>query len=710
MIISFIFFLLFPNLFLKAQPQINDHYIYLSPVPNAEMVMPSTAIMIRGKESFTSLTAGNPADIIVKGEKSGFHEGRIIYLENNSLLSFKPFIPFEYGEKVTVELKNESLSRQTDYVPDLKYSFRITEKIINESMDLLSSIKSELIAESNNENAFNNNVTLYPDSLPDDFPGYTVKVNNPADGYIFFSSLIWIPDFARYIIIMDKYGVPVFYRHMPSRVYDFQKQLDGNITFIEADNPQFFVMNNKYEITDSVAMQNGYSADVHELRILEDGHYLLMGYDLQHVGMDTVVTGGNPGAVVTGLVLQELDENKNLVFQWRSWDHFKITDATYDISLTDSLIDYVHANAIETDYDGNILLSCRHLDEITKINRTTGEIMWRWGGKYCKNNQFNFLNDSIGFSHQHCIRRLPNGNYTMFDNGNLHDPQFSRAVEYNLNQTDKTVTLVWEHRNNPSDFTFAMGSTERLINQNTFIGWGTQPKITEVAPDGTETFSLNLLNNAFAYRAFKYDWDTNLFTCDKDTLDFGIVQLNNAGTVFFDMTNNTDQTVEINSIFNRNSSFTLQEHLPVVIPSHSTVNLSVKFNPDTAGIYDDDLHLRWETEGQRIAKVIHLSGVTDSVYLAVNDDLLLEGFSLGQNYPNPFNPVSTIKYSIPHSALVQLKVFDILGNEITTLVNKEQTAGSYEVGFDGSDLASGIYFYRLNTGEFTSVKKMLLLK
>ena len=140
------------------------------------------------------------------------------------------------------------------------------------------------------------------------------------------------------------------------------------------------------------------------------------------------------------------------------------------------------------------------------------------------------------------------------------------------------------------------------------------------------------------------------------------------------------------------------------------MNLSVNFSPDTAGAYSDDIHLRWETEGQRVAKVIHLSGVTDSAYLGIDESIIPSGFSLSQNYPNPFNPVSKIKYSIPQTSPVQLKVFDILGNKITTLVNKEQTAGSYEVEFNGSDLASGIYFYRLNAGEFTSVKKMLLLK
>lgn len=78
-------------------------------------------------------------------------------------------------------------------------------------------------------------------------------------------------------------------------------------------------------------------------------------------------------------IIQELDQSKNVVFQWRSWDHFRITDATHE-DLTAALVDYVHANALEVDNDGNILLSSRHLDEITKIDRQTGNIIWRLDG------------------------------------------------------------------------------------------------------------------------------------------------------------------------------------------------------------------------------------------------------------------------------------------------------------------------------------------
>lgn len=91
-------------------------------------------------------------------------------------------------------------------------------------------------------------------------------------------------------------------------------------------------------------------------------------------------------------------------------------------------------------------------------------------------------------------------------------------------------------------------------------------------------------------------------------------------------------------------------------------------------------------------------------------------FALKQNYPNPFNPVTNIKYSLPETLTlgkaeaVTLKIYNLLGQEVATLVNKQQTTGNYEVKFDASQLASGVYLYKLHTREFTSVRKLLLLK
>ncbi len=85
-------------------------------------------------------------------------------------------------------------------------------------------------------------------------------------------------------------------------------------------------------------------------------------------------------------------------------------------------------------------------------------------------------------------------------------------------------------------------------------------------------------------------------------------------------------------------------------------------------------------------------------------------YSLSQNYPNPFNPTTKIEYSIPKSSFVSLKVYDILGREVETLVNDEKAAGNYEVQFNSNGLSSSIYFYKIQVGSFSSVKKMILMK
>ncbi len=123
----------------------------------------------------------------------------------------------------------------------------------------------------------------------------------------------------------------------------------------------------------------------------------------------------------------------------------------------------------------------------------------------------------------------------------------------------------------------------------------------------------------------------------------------------------------------------------------------------------------------RIACVIYtewIDGGSSTSGISENKNDLPSGFNLSQNYPNPFNPTTKIKYTIPNviasgtkqTQLVTLKVFDVLGNEIVTLVNEEKPAGSYEMNFKAKGLSSGIYFYKLQTGSFVETRKMVLMK
>ncbi|MGB5895937.1 MAG: T9SS type A sorting domain-containing protein, partial [Ignavibacteriaceae bacterium] len=103
-----------------------------------------------------------------------------------------------------------------------------------------------------------------------------------------------------------------------------------------------------------------------------------------------------------------------------------------------------------------------------------------------------------------------------------------------------------------------------------------------------------------------------------------------------------------------------------------------------------------------------LDGVVSSVEIL--EENIPVGFSLAQNYPNPFNPSTIINYSVPQTAPVRIKVFDITGSEVAVLVNEVKNPGNYQIIFDAYNIASGVYFYQMSAGEFISVRKMSILK
>lgn len=149
--------------------------------------------------------------------------------------------------------------------------------------------------------------------------------------------------------------------------------------------------------------------------------------------------------------------------------------------------------------------------------------------------------------------------------------------------------------------------------------------------------------------------------------------------------------------------------LKSIIPSNFTSSDSIKFN---------SLVVK-QTENGNTSGTIYLDDMQSDILLPVKKEItnIPDEYSLSQNYPNPFNPTTTIKYSIPTvemlrttSQHVTLKIYDILGREVTTLVNQKQNAGNYVVLFNASNLTSGIYFYKLSSGEFVSTKKLVLLK
>ncbi len=146
-----------------------------------------------------------------------------------------------------------------------------------------------------------------------------------------------------------------------------------------------------------------------------------------------------------------------------------------------------------------------------------------------------------------------------------------------------------------------------------------------------------------------------------------------------------------------------------------------------AGVfYSTDQGANWTFVGLDSLNVKYLSSFGNTTYAVTDRGIFIVNkngatavkvqnqiplqYELYQNYPNPFNPATAISYQLSAFSHVTLKVYDVLGNEIKTLVNEYKPAGKYTVNFDASKLASGVYFYRLNVNDYTSTKKLLLLK
>jgi hypothetical protein len=347
-------------------------------------------------------------------------------------------------------------------------------------------------------------------SVPSDFPHINITVNsNPDPGYIFIDNRGG--GGKPYNIIFDNTGSPIWYQKMPDERRDMKVQRNGILTmFARTGGDRFVGLNTNYVEVASYWALNGHSTDEHELVVQPDGGYLLIGLRHNTVDMSKYVGGGNPTASVGETVIQEFTAAGELIFQWRAWDHYDIRDLRLDNPTAGSMR-FPHMNALEIDTDGHILVSCRHLSEVTKINRNTGEIIWRLSGAH---SDFTFVNDSLnGFENQHAIRVSGTNRYTLFDNGDLHNPPVSRAVEYELDLTNRTATVVWQYPGTPTTSLYShyMANAQRLPNGNTLINWavGHLPKLTEIRPNGAKAFEMNWVAGYEAYRVWRCAWQGN---------------------------------------------------------------------------------------------------------------------------------------------------------------------------------------------------------
>ena len=295
-------------------------------------------------------------------------------------------------------------------------------------------------------------------------PSFKATVYQPSSAGYYFFSAFYTP--VNTFFILDKNGAILYYKTLSpgSNAYNFQLQPNGQMSY--SNLQQYFLMDSTFRIIDSVSCQNMRYTDQHELCILPNGHFLLLGADSVMTDLSKYFTDGETPDSVPVLVrwetIQELDENRNVIFEWHAKDHFQLDDIdTFFMHKTPHFVSWTHSNALEMDADGNILLSTRNFNEITKINRTTGAIMWRLGGKH---NEFKFVNCPVPFYAQHDIRRIGNGHITLFDGRHNKVSHGARALEFELDEQKKIATLKWSYVYDSTLCSKARGNVQRLSN------------------------------------------------------------------------------------------------------------------------------------------------------------------------------------------------------------------------------------------------------
>ncbi|NOY36601.1 MAG: T9SS type A sorting domain-containing protein [Chlorobi bacterium] len=444
------------------------------------------------------------------------------------------------------------------------------------------------------------------------FPDVTINVSNdPSPGYFFLAAPLSMDTLhAAYLAAIDNTGIPLFFRRMPFPVLAMSLQQDGRITYLSLKTDYLYFMDTLLEVIDSITTV-GYDLNSHDYAVTNDGHIFLLGIDIRHKDMSQVVPGGDPNATVLDAVIQEFDEQKNLVFSWKTSDHFSVLDGNENsdfVDLTAGIVDYCHVNAIAVDSDTSILISSRHMDEITKIDRRTGDILWRLGGK---NNMFTFVNDTLKFSHQHSIRKLANGNILLFDNGNLHNPPVSSAVEYAIDEKQMTVTLVRRFNHHPPVFSTYIGSTVRMKNGNTVVDWGNvSPSLTEYHPDGSVALDLDFSAHSYSRQVFKFNWQPRVFYTGTDTVDFGMWNGMDTLRMNLPLHNNLTDTLMITGVSVLERSFFVLDSFPVKILPAGNKDIHLGFYPAVVdwGLVKDKLLICSDNDTQRIARQVVLIG------------------------------------------------------------------------------------------------------
>jgi hypothetical protein len=459
------------------------------PSPGTNFDLPGTQIAFRG------VPASQIGQVTVSGSVTGAHTGQVESDSDGNGGSFIPDKPFAPGEMVTV-----TTGMSVAGASNGSFSFTIERP----SRPIKPMTPPVAPAGSNGLQRFRSR----PDLLP---PSIWVSKNSapPSEGDIFVA-----PQFGpaqNGPMILDPSGKLVWFYPIPisqkTLVTDFREQTLGGqpvLTWWQGytnqgtGEGQGVIFNSSYQRIAIVHGGNGLPMDLHEFLITPQGQAWV-------IAVSPVSHPGVRHKPLFDSVVQEIDISTGLVmFEWHALDHVALGDSYFTPNSPGFAFDPYHANSVGIDRDGNVIVSLRNTSAVYKVDRTTGQVMWRLGGKH---SSFK-MGPGTSTAFQHNVLVQPDGTVTAFDDGagppTVHP--YARGIRVALDMRRMTATLVREYDHSPKLSTNFEGGLQQLSGGDVFLGWGQQPYFSEDNGAGQQIFDAHFVSPTGSYRAYRFPW------------------------------------------------------------------------------------------------------------------------------------------------------------------------------------------------------------
>jgi hypothetical protein len=438
------------------------------------------------------ISASKIGALTVTGSRSGAHTGRLLGDSDGEGASFMPDHPFAAGETVTVKSSLNVLGANNG-----TYQFTVARPT--------GQIKAKRLRRSARERRAALGFYSRPDLRP---TAVTVlRRGAPNLGYLFVA-----PQYGAYQngpMLLDTTGNPVWFDRLPRNTLatDFREQKlwgqsvltwwQGSVNNGSGRGVDV-IMDHHYRQIATVRAGNGLQgADLHEFLVTPQGQAYITSVSPVHW----------PGVnkPVMDSVIQEIDIKTGLVlFEWHALDHISLSESYKSAKTGGYVYDPFHINSIALDRDGNLVVSLRNTWAAYKIDRRSGNVIWRLGGK-----RSNFkMGPGTAIAFQHDLVIQPDGTFTIFDNGagppRVH--RQSRVIRIAVDTHNMRVSLRAQYRHVPPLSSLWEGSAQLLKGGEVLTGWGQAPYVSEFNARGRIDFDIRFNTGIDSYRAYRFPW------------------------------------------------------------------------------------------------------------------------------------------------------------------------------------------------------------